>query len=65
MNNDVQVMDVVESLKIQIAELSYQVAYKDGVIKSKDRRIEQLEQELELAKRRKKANEAITKTVEG
>lgn len=65
MNNDVQVMDVVESLKIQIAELSYQVAYKDGVIKSKDRRIEQLEQELELAKRRKEANEAITKTVEG
>ena len=65
MNNDIQVMDVVESLKIQIAELSYQVAYKNGVIKSKDRRIEQLEQELELAKRRKEANEAITKTVEG
>ena len=64
MNNDVQVMDVVESLKIQIAELSYQVAYRDGVIKAKDRKIEQLEQELEFAKRRKEASEAITKVVE-
>ena len=56
-------MDVVESLKIQIAELSYQVAYRDGVIKAKDRKIEQLEQELEFAKRKKEASE--TKVVEG
>lgn len=65
MNNEVQVMDVVESLKVQIAELSYQIAYRDGIIKAKDKRIEQLEQELEFAKRRKEANEAKIKTVEG
>ncbi len=63
MNNEIQVMDVVESLKVQIAELSYQVAYRDGIIKAKDKRIEQLEQESEFAKR-KKASGVITKTVE-
>lgn len=63
MNDEIQVMDVVESLKVQIAELSYQVAYRDGIIKAKDRRIEQLEQESEFAKR-KKAGGVITKTVE-
>ena len=34
MSNDVQVVDVIDSLKEQVAELAYQVAYRDGVIKS-------------------------------
>lgn len=59
MNNEVQVMDVVESLKNQIAELSYQVAYRDGVIKSKDRVIEQLEQELKPTKIKEESNRGI------
>ncbi len=59
MNNEVQVMDVVESLKNQIAELSYQVAYRDGIIKSKDRVIEQLEQELKPTKIKEESNRGI------
>lgn len=59
MNNEVQVMDVVESLKNQIAELSYQVAYRDGLIKSKDKIIEQLEQELKPTKIKEESNRGI------
>lgn len=59
MNNEVQVMDVVESLKNQIAELSYQVAYRDGLIKSKNKIIEQLEQELKPTKIKEESNRGI------
>lgn len=47
MNNEIQVMDIIESLKEQIAELAYQVSYKDGVIKSQERQIEELTKHLE------------------
>lgn len=47
MNNDIQVMDIIESLKEQIAELAYQVSYRDGVIKSQERQIEELTKHLE------------------
>ena len=47
MNNEIQVMDIIESLKEQIAELAYQVAYRDGVIKSQERQIEELTKHLE------------------
>lgn len=47
MNNEIQVMDIIESLKEQIAELAYQVSYKDGIIKSQERQIEELTKHLE------------------
>ena len=47
MNNDIQVMDIIESVKEQIAELAYQVSYRDGVIKSQERQIEELTKHLE------------------
>lgn len=52
MNNDVQIVDVIESFKKQIAEMAYQIAFRDGTIESLERRIEELEKEAEEAGRR-------------
>lgn len=61
MNNEIQAMDVVESLKELIADLSYQVAYRDAVIKAKDREIEALKEKLVYKER---LDEAKTAKVE-
>lgn len=45
MNSDVQIVDVIESFKKQIAEMAYQIAFRDGTIESLERRIEELEKE--------------------
>ena len=45
MNSDVQIVDVIESFKKQIAEMAYQIAFRDGTIGSLERRIEELEKE--------------------
>ena len=47
--NDIQVMDIIESLKSQIADLSYQLALKDGTIKVLEKKIKELEKEIETA----------------
>ena len=52
MNNDVQIVDVIESFKKQIAEMAYQIAFRDGTIESLERRIEELEKQLAEAGKR-------------
>lgn len=54
MNSDVQIVDVIESFKKQIAEMAYQIAFRDGTIESLERRIEELEKEAVEAGRRVK-----------
>ena len=52
MNSDVQIVDVIESFKKQIAEMAYQIAFRDGTIESLERRIEELEKQLAEAGKR-------------
>ena len=56
MNNDVQVIDVIDSLKEQIANMAYQIAFKDATIKALEKQVEELEREAIAAGRRVKAN---------
>ena len=49
MNNDVQIVDVIESFKNQIADMAYQLAFKDGTIKALEKEVEALEKEIETA----------------
>ena len=49
MNNDVQIVDVIDSFKNQIADMAYQLAFKDGTIKALEKEIEKLEKEIETA----------------
>lgn len=59
MNNDVQVIDVINSLKEQIAELAYQIAYKDGIIKSLQKQVEEMAAHLEKVARPVEPVEAV------
>ena len=52
MNNDVQIVDVIDSFKDQIANMAYQLALRDGTIKALEREIKKLEEEAEAAGRR-------------
>ena len=56
MNNDVQVIDVIDSLKEQIANMAYQIAFKDATIKALEKQVEELEREAIAAGRRVKAD---------
>ena len=56
MNNDVQVIDVIDSLKEQIANMAYQIAFKDATIKVLEKQVEELEREAIAAGRRVKAD---------
>ena len=56
MNNDVQVIDVIDSLKEQIANMAYQIAFKDATIKALEKQVEEWEREAIAAGRRVKAN---------
>ena len=49
MNSDVQIVDVIESFKKQIAEMAYQIAFKDGTIKALEKEVEALEKEIETS----------------
>ena len=52
MNNDVQIVDVIDSFKDQIANMAYQLALRDGTIKALEKQVEALEKELKAADRR-------------
>ena len=52
MNNDVQIVEVIESFKDQIANMAYQLALKDGTIKALEKQVEALEREAVAAGRR-------------
>lgn len=54
MNNDVQIVDVIDSFKNQIADMAYQIAFRDGTIKALEKKIEELEREAVEAGRRVK-----------
>ena len=54
MNNDVQIVDVIDSFKNQIADMAYQIAFRDGTIKALEKQIEELEREAVEAGRRVK-----------
>ena len=54
MNNDVQIVDVIDSFKNQIADMAYQIAFRDGTIKLLEKQIEALEKQLAEAGRRTK-----------
>lgn len=47
MNNDVQVIDVIDSLKEQIANMAYQIAFKDATIKALEKQVEEMAARLE------------------
>lgn len=47
MNNDVQVIDVIDSLKEQIANMAYQIAFKDATIKALEKQVEEMSAHLE------------------
>ena len=50
--NDIQVMDMIESLKNQIADLAYQISWKEAQLKAKDKDIDDLKAELELYRKK-------------
>lgn len=52
MNNDVQIVDVIDSFKNQIADMAYQIAFRDGTIKLLEKQIEALEKQLAEAGKR-------------
>ena len=54
MNNDVQIVDVIDSFKNQIADMAYQIAFRDGTIRVLENKIEELEREAVEAGRRTK-----------
>lgn len=54
MNNDVQIVDVIDSFKNQIADMAYQIAFRDGTIRALEKKIEELEREAVEAGRRVK-----------
>ena len=56
MNNDVQIVDVIDSFKEQIANKAYQIAFKDATIKALEKQVEELEREAIAAGRRVKAD---------
>ena len=56
MNNDVQIVDVIDSFKNQIADMAYQIAFKDATIKALEKQVEELEREAIAAGRRVKAD---------
>lgn len=47
MNNDVQIVDVIDSFKEQIANMAYQIAFKDATIKALEKQIEEMTARLE------------------
>ena len=47
MNNDVQIVDVVDSFKEQIANMAYQIAFKDATIKALEKQVEEMTARLE------------------
>ena len=56
MNNDVQIVDVIESFKEQIANMAYRIAFKDATIKALEKQVEELEKQAIAAGRRVKAD---------
>ena len=56
MNNDVQIVDVIDSFKEQIANMAYQIAFKDATIKALEKQVEELEREAIAAGRKVKAD---------
>lgn len=47
MNNDVQIVDVIDSFKEQIANMAYQIAFKDATIKALEKQVEEMTARLE------------------
>lgn len=47
MNNDVQIVDVIDSFKEQIANMAYQIAFKDATIKALEKQVEEMAARLE------------------
>lgn len=47
MNNDVQIVDVIDSFKEQIANMAYQIAFKDATIKALEKQVEEMTAHLE------------------
>ena len=47
MNNDVQIVDVIDSFKEQIANMAYQIAFKDATIKALEKQVEEMAAHLE------------------
>lgn len=47
MNNDVQIVDVIDSFKEQIANMAYQIAFKDATIKALEKQVEEMTTHLE------------------
>lgn len=59
MNNDVQVIDVIDSLKEQIANMAYQIAFKDATIKALEKQVEEMATHLEKVAKPVEPVEAI------
>lgn len=59
MNNDVQVIDVIDSLKEQIANMAYQIAFKDATIKALEKQVEEMSAHLEKVAKPVEPVEAI------
>lgn len=59
MNNDVQVIDVIDSLKEQIANMAYQIAFKDATIKALEKQVEEMTARLEKVAKPVEPVEAI------
>ena len=47
MNNDVQIVDVIDSFKEQIANMAYKIAFKDATIKALEKQVEEMAAHLE------------------
>ena len=47
MNNDVQIVDVIDSFKEQRANMAYQIAFKDATIKALEKQVEEMTTHLE------------------
>lgn len=51
MNNEIQASDLFESFKAQISAMSYDLAYKDGMIEALKREIHERDHEIEYLKK--------------
>ena len=57
MNDTIQAMDIINSLKEMIADQAYQIAYRDAAIKVYEKQLAVLQAQLERVNQPTEANE--------
>ena len=61
MNNELQASDMIQSLQTLISDLAYQVAYRDAIIKLKEKQIQELQSQVLYYERKQEEAEMEVK----